>query len=334
MTWVTWRQYRLQGAIALALLAAFAAAMLLSGFQMAAAWHSLLQNCTGTTTSVPLGSCAGGSIIGEIPNDLRVLSIVVPVIIGVLWGAPLVAHEMETGTVNFAWTQGITRNRWLLVKAGWLLLAAALWGGAVSALVTFWSGPVNAMRGGQFSGAYFDTQGLVPIGYAVFATALGIAAGALLRRTLPAIAVTFGVFIGVRLLFDSAIRAHLMPAVTTIVSMTSTWSPPGIAWVFGTTVISKSGGQVLKGGYDINGLQVTAACAKLLPGPAKALAGGGGNPFAAALSCMQSAGYRQLVSYQPGWRYWPFQGIETAIYLLLAVALVAVAWYVVRRRDA
>ncbi len=40
MTWLTWRQYRLQGAIALTLLAAFAAAMLICGFQMAAAWHS------------------------------------------------------------------------------------------------------------------------------------------------------------------------------------------------------------------------------------------------------------------------------------------------------
>jgi hypothetical protein len=331
MTWMTWRQYRLQGAIALALLAAFAAAMLFYGFQMAAAWHSLLQNCPATTNT-PLGSCAGSAIVGEIPNDLRVLSVVVPVIIGVLWGAPLVAHELETGTVNFAWTQGITRSRWLLVKAGWLLLAAALCGGTVSALVTFWSGPVNAMRGGQFSGAYFDSQGLVPIGYAVFATALGIAAGALLRRTLPAIAVTLGVFIGVRLLFDSVIRAHLMPAVTTLVSMTSTWSPPGIAWVFGTTVISKSG-TVLKSGYNINGTMISNACAKLFPiNPVTA--GGSGNPAAAALSCMQSAGYRQLISYQPGWRYWPFQGIETGIYLLLAAALVAVAWYVVRRRDA
>jgi ABC-type transport system involved in multi-copper enzyme maturation permease subunit len=300
---------------------------------MAAAWHSLLQNCSATATNGPGGgSCSGGSIIGQIPNDLRVLSIVVPLIIGVLWGAPLVAHEAETGTVNFAWTQGITRSRWLLVKAGWLLLAAALWGAAVSALVTFWSGPVNAMRGGQFSGAFFDTQGLVPVGYAVFATALGIAAGALLRRTLPAIAVTFGVFIGVRLLFDSAIRPHLMPAVTTLVSMTSTWSPPGIAWVFGTTVISRTG-QVLNSGYGNNGIPISAACARFFPSNPKAFAGSG-NPAAAALSCMQSAGYRQLISYQPGWRYWPFQGIETGIYLLLAAALVAVAWYVLRRRDA
>jgi ABC-type transport system involved in multi-copper enzyme maturation permease subunit len=333
VTWVVWRQYRLQGAIALVLLAAFAAAMLAYGFQMMAAWHSLLVNCPATATNGPeSASCAGGSIIGMIPNDLRVLSVLVPAIIGVLWGAPLVAHELETGTTNFAWTQGITRSRWLLVKAGWLLLASAAIAAAVSALVTFWSGPVNAMQGSQFSGAFFDSQGLVPVGYAVFATALGIAAGAVLRRTLPAIAVTLGVFIGVRVFFDNAIREHLMPAVTTIVSMTSSWSPPGIAWVVSTNVVNQAG-QVLKSGFGVNGMPLSSACANLvLPGAGKGP--GSGNPFGAALSCMQSAGYHQVISYQPGWRYWPFQGIETGIYLLLAVALLAVAWFVVRRRDA
>ena len=335
MTWVVWRQYRLQGAIALALLAAFAAAMLAYGFQMAAAWHSMLQNCPATTVNQPqVGSCSRGSIIGELPNDLRVLSILVPLIIGVLWGAPLVAHEMETGTTNFAWTQGITRSRWLLVKAGWLLLAAAVAAAAVSALVTFWSGPVNAMQGNQFNGNYFDTQGLVPVGYAVFATALGITAGALLRRTLPAIAVTFGGFIALRVFIENGVRWHFMPAVTTIVSMNSTWSPPGIAWVFSESVISKTG-TVLKGGFGINGVPVSAACARLIPAaPPPVKGASAGNPAAAALSCMQSAGYRQAITYQPGWRYWPFQGIETAIYLLLAAALLAVAWYVVRRRNA
>jgi hypothetical protein len=239
----------------------------------------------------------------------------------------LVAHEMELGTTSFAWTQGVTRSRWRLSKTGWLLLAAAVAAAAcaVAALVTFWSGPVNAMRGTQFSGNYFDTQGIVPVGYAVFAMAPGIAAGALLRRTLPAIGVTLGGFIGVRMLLDSQLRPHLMRAVTTVISMTSSWSPPGIAWIFGQNVISASG-QVLNSSVGANGYPITAACARLLPG------GGGGVPTA-ALNCMQAAGYREAVVYQPDWRYWPFQGIETGIYLL-AAALVAVAWYVVRRRDA
>jgi hypothetical protein len=332
MTWVTWRQYRLQGAIALALLAAFAAAELTTGFQMAAAWHSLLESCAGPVGQrQPDPACAGGQIIGVLGNDLRVLSVLVPAAAGLLLGAPLVAHEIETGTTSFAWTQGVTRTRWLLVKSGWLLLAAAVCGGAVSALVTFWSGPVNAMRADQFSGNFFDTQGLVPIGYAVFATALGIAAGALLRRTLPAVAVTLGVFLAVRVLIDSQVRVHLMPAVTTVVAMTSSWSPPGIAWVLSSNVISSSG-HVLNSDIGINGFPLTAACAKLIP--ASPVAAERGDPAGPALNCMQSAGFRQALTYQPAWRYWPFQGIETGLFLLLAAALIAVAWYVLRRRDA
>jgi len=120
------------------------------------------------------------------------------------------------------------RTRWLLVKSGWLLLASALVSGVVAALVTWSCGPTNAFRAAAFSsGNYFDVQGIVPVRYAVFAAALGITAGTALRRLIPAIAVTLGVFIGVRLLVDDVIRPHFLPTVTTIVSATSTWEPPG-----------------------------------------------------------------------------------------------------------
>ena len=100
------------------------------------------------------------------------------------------------------------------VKAGWLLLAAAVWGGAIAALVTWWSGPRNALFGDAFQPNYFDLQGIVPVGYAVFATALGIAAGAVLRRTLPAIAIVIGGFIGMRLWISQDLRMHFMAPVT------------------------------------------------------------------------------------------------------------------------
>ena len=49
---------------------------------------------------------------------------------------------------------------------------------------------------------------------------------------------------------------------------------------------------------------------------------------------MAGHGYRALISYQPANRYWAFQGIETAIYLVLAAILVTVTAIVVARRDA
>ena len=108
MTWLVWRQYRWQAAIAALLLAAFATALIVTGLQMASHWHSLLSTCANSSAcTVSLGSTLG--------HDLVVLSLAVPVILGFLWGAPLVAHELETGTVNFAWAQSVTKARWLTV---------------------------------------------------------------------------------------------------------------------------------------------------------------------------------------------------------------------------
>jgi hypothetical protein len=331
MTWLVWRQYRWQAAIAALLFAAFAAILIVTGLQMASQWHSLVTTCTKSspcsTASVTLGNVLG--------HDLVVLSLAVPVILGFLWGAPLVAHELETGTVNFAWAQSVTKTRWLLVKAGWLLLAAAVWAGAAGALVTWWSSPRNAFYQEQFQPNYFDLQGIVPIGYAVFATALGIAAGALTRRTLVAIAVTIGGFIGVRLLISQSLRAHYMAAVTAYYNPLSSYSPPGSAWVLSTGVVDRYG-HVFSGGSapEVNGVPVTAlpaSCRGLLFRDPTTLSRA---QVHQAASCMQVSGFRGFTTYQPASHYWPFQGIETGIYLALAAALLAVTVLVIRHRDA
>jgi hypothetical protein len=147
MTWVVWRQYRASGAIALALLAALAAVIIADGVQIAARWHSVLAACAGNSACVQQQP----ALVNGVVSDLPYLCLIVPAVLGMLWGAPLVAHELESRTSDFAWAQSVTRARWLAVKVGWLLLAAAACGGAVAALTTWWSGPINAMTGGAFA---------------------------------------------------------------------------------------------------------------------------------------------------------------------------------------
>ena len=133
------------------------------------------------------------------------LAMAFPLVLGILWGAPLVAGQFEAGTEDFEWTQGVTRRRWVLANLGWALLVAAVWGGALAALFTWWRGPDNAVDGPvRFS--YFDVQGVAPIAYAVFAMALGIAAGALFRRVVPAITITLVVFPAVRIVTALVLR--------------------------------------------------------------------------------------------------------------------------------
>src|SRR5580692_8364802 len=225
MTWVIWRQYRVTAAIAGAILAAFAVLFLITGLRDAAHWHAALASCAKD------GSCAGlaqtVSLGGGALGALTFLTLAVPLLFGMFWGSTAVAGERETGTVQFAWTQSVTRRHWLSVKTGWLLLAGAVFGGAVAGLVTWWYAPLNALHQSQFQPGYFDLQGIVPIGYAVFAVALGIAAGTLIGRSLPAFAVTAGVFLAVRLVITYWVRVHFMPAVTTVHSVTQSFTPKG-----------------------------------------------------------------------------------------------------------
>ena len=326
MTWLTWRQYRAQGAIAVALLAVAAAAIIADGLRIAAQWHSVLVSCAGNSACLQ----QQGPLVNGVVSDLPYICLIVPVALGLLCGAPLVAHELEARTSDFTWTQSVTRTRWLAVEAGWLLLAAAACGAALAALTTWWSGPVNAQSAGAFAPGQFDTQGIVPIGYAVFALALGIAAGTVARRTLPALAVVLGGFIALRLVITDFLRPHYLTAITTYYSVTGSFTPSGQAWVLSQGAVSRTG-LVVPRGYGSLYPALPAACQQLLPavpGPKS------GSPMTAVLACMQANGWRGFVTYQPASRYWPFQGIETGIYLLLAAALIAVTFVLVRRRDA
>jgi hypothetical protein len=332
MTWVVWRQHRSQAFVAAAAFAVLAVILLITGRQMASQYQSALTSCSASHSC---GNLANTLTLGS-PGlfVLVTLTVVVPCLLGVFWGGPLVARELETGTSQFAWVQGVTRGRWLATQVGWVLLAAAVWGGAVSAVVTWWSSPENALKLQNFQPGQFDIQGIVPAGYAVFAVALGIAAGTLLRRTLPAMAVTIAVFTFVRLVIGQDLRWHYLTPLTRIFNfLHPPLLPAGSYWIVSSGVVGP-GGQLLSRtahagpGISFDGVPIPL---NQLPAACQSLAFQNPREFA---SCAAGHGYRALISYQPAGRYWPFQGIETGIYLVLAAILVAVTAIVVARRDA
>ena len=326
MTWVTWRQYRFQGVLAAALLAVLAVVLLPTGLHAAQVWHSALAGCAHN------GSCAslaGSQLSLASPRvyGLVVATAAVPLLPGLFWGAPLVAQEAETGTHLFAWTQSVTRRRWLAVRAGWLLLATAVLAAAVSALATWWSGPDNALNAVAFRLGRFDVIDIVPVGYAVFAMALGICAGVLLRRTVPAIAVTLAGFVALRVA-TSWLRQHYVTPVTVYYKVTANFPVSGSYLDLSHGVVGPNGrpptlgpGTMLAGQP---GQPIPAACRPALASP---------DPNAVA-SCVTAHGYRGYLVYQPASRFWAFQGIETGIYVALAAALLWVTFWALRRWDA
>ena len=147
-------------------------------------------------------------------------------------------------------------------------------------------------------------------------------------------------FIAVRQVIFFWLRAHFMTAVTSYFPVGG-GLPTGAGWQLATGYVGASGqplsiplstnGAVIGGGNGA-GLPVIS-----LPGSCGQLAGNGRlTPamYHAVVSCAQAHGVRGFVTYQPASRYWAFQGIETGIFLLLAGALLAIAFAVVMRRDA
>jgi hypothetical protein len=326
MTWVTWQQYRYQAAFAAALLAALAVVLLITGLHAAAVWHSALAQCA---TDNSCASLAGSnlSLANPIITTLVIATSAVPALPGLLWGAPAVATELETGTNQFAWTQSITRRRWLAVRAGWLLLATAVLAGAVSAIVTWWSGPFNALTADAFQVNRFDITDIVPVGYAIFAMALGICAGTLLRRTLPALGITLAGFAGLRVLIALWLRLHYMTPVVVYYKLTAPFTPAGSYLPVSQGVVGPDGRPAALD-YAVpnyNGVPLPAACVRATQNNP--------NPQA-VLPCLAAHGYQGSISYQPASRFWAFQGIETGTFLLLAAALIVIAFWVLRRRDA
>jgi ABC-type transport system involved in multi-copper enzyme maturation permease subunit len=317
MTWVTWRQYRFQSALAVALLAALGVVLLISGLHGAWVWHSALAGCAKDNSCGNLGNL---SLSNPAFTTLVVATSAVPLLPGLFWGAPMVASELEAGTNQFAWTQGITKRRWLTVKAGWLLLGAAILAGAVSAIVTWWSGPYNAYRADGFDANRFDVTDIVPVSYALFAMALGICAGLLLRRTIPAMAVTLAGFAAVRVLTAQLLRPHYMTPITMYYNLAGNWSPPGAVLGVSQGIVGPNGqaASAVGSGPSFNGISIPAECQQPSNIPA----------------CLAAHGYRGVTSYQPASRFWAFQGIETGIFVALAVILLGVAFWVLKRRDA
>ena len=145
-----------------------------------------------------------------------------PAIIGIFWGAPLIARELETGTCRLAWNQSITRTRWLAVKLTLIGVAAMAVTEALSLLQAWWAAPIGKAVGlggsaslvseGRFGYFVFPSHGITPLGYAAFGFALGVTAGLLIRRAIPAMAVTLAIFAAVQVATPLWIRPHLVPA--------------------------------------------------------------------------------------------------------------------------
>jgi ABC-type transport system involved in multi-copper enzyme maturation permease subunit len=348
-------QFRIQAITAAVALAAFTILFAATGPHLASTYAADgLDSCHGSSCT-NLADYFAGSLSRSPYNVLWLLStgviLLAPAVIGLFWGAPLIARELETGTAALAWNQSVTRTRWLAVKLAVGALAAMAVTEALSLMQTWWAAPISqagadgasvGFAQSRFSQLNFATHSITPLGYAAFAFALGVIAGALIRRTIPAMAVTLAIFAALQVAMPLWVRPNLAPPdhrvnpVTSLGNALASQTGPGgdTFTLYANSIPGQPGAWLLSSGPVNAAGQATsttpAACASVgSTGPNENASPQGSTTGPVAfLGCLASHGIREAITYQPASRYWRFQWTETAIYLALALAL---AGYCFRR---
>lgn len=354
MTRFAWRQSRTQTLVAAGMLAALAVAAAITGIQLSRLFDREVAHCT-TGCGFAISQFLSHDTFLE--HTLDILARAVPALLGLFWGAPLLAREFETGSYRLAWTQSVPRSRWLITKLAVGALATVTLAAALTLTITWWYRTRDQV-GGANPYAVFDRRDVAPIAYALFAFASGALIGAVLRRTVAAMAATLGVFVLVRVAISVWVRPHLLSPARKTMSLLRTGpdAPAQLGLGFG------DGGQVrlfaeghgpprswtlssrlvTGAGHHVSSAEATAFlrqhCPNLgsPPGPGVVLPQPGGTNADAARACLDQVAnsYRLVVTYQPADRYWTFQWLETGIFLALTLAAaMGCYWWVTRHAN-
>lgn len=342
-----WLQARTQTLVAAAVLAALAIVAAITGVHLSHLYSNLVTHCQtgcGFATSQFL---THGHFMD---HAFTILTQLVAPVLGIFWGAPLVTRELETGTYRLAWTQSVSRSRWLVTKLAVVGLATVIAAGVLTLTITWWYRVLDPLTTNRY--AVFDERSIAPIGYAVFAFASGALIGVIIRRTLPAMAATLAVFIAARIAISLWVRPHLLSPLHKTMSLLSggglgiessngstftlvaKGTAPQNAWTLSNHFVTNSG-------HIATSSQLSAFvrqyCPKIAPPPLGPKAGDAvvraADPAIFQACFTQAAQKFQLVvTYLPANRYWTLQWLETGIFFALALAAaIACYWWVTRR---
>ncbi|GIM95359.1 hypothetical protein [Paractinoplanes toevensis] len=340
MIWLTWRQFRTQAVIGLALVIAVAAAYLATRSTLLdIARDSGYTACTadcGQLASQFVKTARSG-YLGKLYQIGALVLLLFPALVGLFWGAPLVARELEAGTHRLVWNQSISRNRWLGVKLGGIGLATATVAGLASWAITAWASPLDKVDG-WVTPLTYAARGIVPIGYAVLAFVVGVTIGMVLRRTVAAMAVTL-VVVAAAMVGGLFLREQLVAHSTYQAALPADWDggislspddpshdirvevePPEVAtWVLSNTILGSTGAKY-HGPYD--------------PDYCGPHATKGGDGPQGCRNWLTAQNLQQKVTYIGNDKFWVMQWRETGVLLVASSLLAIFCFWWIRRRVA
>jgi hypothetical protein len=247
------------------------------------------------------------------------LGLVVPFIVGIAVGAPLVAREIEQGTAPLSWALAGSRWKWLagrLVAALLLIVPLLLMAGLAA----------DALRGAEAPGIdphasfdYFTSRGVFFALWGVAALMGTVALGTIFGRTMPVVIVSLIVCLFARGTWEMVMDATVLSGMTVVETPDATQAPGQL--VVGTTAELYLDGKPWHGDLDA-WWQANTTC--VTSGPSDALS--------TTCSGPSTGGPQQGWYVITGDHYWPVVALESAILLAGSVAFGAFALFWVGRR--
>jgi hypothetical protein len=324
LVWVAWRRNRSTVVGLVGFLLVVGAYLLVTGLRTHAAYDAL-GSCVP-----PLKTDACRLQWDEFMNShgqrglLGPLLVMLPGIVGAVVGAPLIGRELETGVFRYSWTQGAGRLRWAAAVVVPVAVVTAVLMGALGVLVAWRSEPMTSIGAAQrLDSSTFPTTGVAVVGWTLLAVSAGVLAGLLWRRVVPAIASTFAAWFGLAFL-ASVVRPHLITPLRVTGDLPDRAMEISEHWSKGGTRVSTSEVSAV---LEKVGVQMTDDGFMAQAGP-------GSSAPPDPIVYLSEHGYLQVYTYQPDSRYWSFQWIELGWLVLVSVALLALTFWLVRRRSA
>jgi hypothetical protein len=298
LIWVTWRQHRTSLLVVLSLFGLTAAFLAVT--KLDHPWHAALY------FSPPTGP---HRYAREDPPPIYLLALL-PIVAGLILGAPLLAHEAESGTASFAWTQGTGRGTLLAAKAAPIAAALAIAGAGLGLEYGWWTGSRPFWEIWDWAVLPFNFHPLPYAGWMVFGFSLGVLLGALTRRTVPALVGTLIGYLTVFGLVNLKLRGYYLPPDHEIGGASQGFPVVNAISANGFGGIVISDGPILPNGQPVPQAELNS------------------NAWLKAHHVLD------YLAYQPGSRYVPFQFLEFGYLVALSVLMIAVSAVLIRRRRA
>ena len=328
MIWLLWRRYRLRLVLVAGLFVALAVWMVLEAHAFESA-HNVCRHMT-----YQCGVIYGVFSVENQATAINALLLFLPCLVGMIFGVPLVARELEQGTNRLVWTQGISRTRWLI--ANWVVVGLTLVAFAsVLVLITqWWSGqvfvrlPLDLTLSSRIQPTLFAVTGLVPAAYTLFAFSLGAALGAILCRTSWAVVGTVVGYTAIAFLMVFSIRPLLASqgflAETTSTSDQYVTLPNPQPWNLGY------GFRFTPGTQATSRVSSPGAIAQHCRNQSYNVQNQS-HPDSRYRQCLDANHVQGGFFYQPADHYWALQWSEGALYVGASLVLFGLTLWSVRR---